>query len=356
MIIPLFYSHLEDNNILPSHQFGFRKGRSTVHQLMRVTKRIKDQLNSRKSSGLLSIDLQAAFDTVWHDALLHKMFILDFPIYIIKLTKSYLDDRFFRVKIGNSFSSTRSVQTGVPQGGVLSPILFNIFVSDMPMCDDVSLAQFADDTLLTTSSYRTSAVIKKLSSFGSSLSRYFHRWRIKINGSKSESCFFSKRTAVRHQPQRNVCILGEEIEWKDSLKYLGLYLDRRLTFRNHIEQIVMKCERLIKMLYPLLSRSSFLNINNKLLIYKLYFRPIFCYASPVWSSCAEIHFSKLQRLQNKIIKMILNLHWRTSTIYIHELSNIQLLRSHINKLNDNFRNRCQNSLDIDVAQIYINSA
>ena len=355
LILPHFQTHIEDCDLLPQFQFGFRKGRSTIHQLLRVTKNIRRQINNRKSVGLLSIDLQAAFDTVWHNALLHKMLAYNFPIYIIKLTKSYLENRFFRVKISNHFSSPRTVSAGVPQGGVLSPILFNIFVSDMPTCHDVDTAQFADDTLLSVSSYRTSAIINKLSRFGSILSRYFKRWHITINSTKSESCFFSKKIAHRHQPQNNIKILNEEIAWKDSVKYLGLHLDKRLTFCKHIDETIIKCERLIRMLYPLINRNSYLSIHNKLLIYKLYFRPIFCYASPVWNSCAEIHFSKLQRLQNKVIKMILNLHWRTRTSYIHELVNIKLIRSHVDDLNNNFWLRCQRSLDEDIIQIYIDN-
>ena len=302
--------------------------------------------------GLLSVDLQSAFDSVWHDGLLHKMLRYSFPTYLIKLIKSYLQNRKFRVKIGNTFSSQRIINSGVPQGGVLSPTLFNIFISDIPVNDEVDTAQFADDTLLISSSYRTNAIINKLSKQGSKLARYFNRWRIKINSSKSQTCFFSRKTSSRHQPQSNVKIVDEDITWKNEIKYLGLNLDRRLTFGFHIDQTVMKCERLIRMLYPLINRNSQLNTRNKLLIYKMYFRPIFFYASPVWSNCAQVHFSKLQRLQNKIIKMIFNLHWRTNTSYIHELSNTDTLRDHINNLNGKFINRCLNSLDTDIAQIY----
>ena len=103
-----------------------------------------------------------------------------------------MDGRSFQVKIGNTFSSSRNINSGVPQGGVLSPTLFNIFVSDMPTCDDADLAQFADDTLLLAPSYRTNAIINKLSKFGSRFSNYFSRWHIKINSDKSETCFFHK--------------------------------------------------------------------------------------------------------------------------------------------------------------------
>ena len=129
-------------------------------------------------------------------------------------------------------------------------------------------------------------------------------------------------------------------------------VDKRLTYQTHIDQTIMKCERLIRMLYLLMSRNSYLSIQNKILIYKLYFRPIFCYASPIWVNCANVHFLKLQRLQNKILKMIFNVHWRTSTSFIHRISNINMLRPHITNLNNNFWNRCRLNSDIEIAQIF----
>ena len=305
LLLPLFQAHLEDNQILPSFQFGFRKSRSTVHQLVRVTESIKTNINTKKSVGLLSLDLQAAFDTVWHNGLLYKMLANNFPIYLIKLIQSYLESRTFNVKIGDSLSTLRTIETGVPQGSVLSPTLFNILVSDLPSCDNIDIAQFADDTLMSTSSHQTSTIVNRLSKSGSVMARYFERWHIQINSLKSETCFFSRKTAIRHQPMSNIRVLDEDINWKESIKYLGLHLDKRLTYQTHIDQTIMKCERLIRMLYPLMSRNSYLRIQNKILIHKLYFRPIFCYASPIWVNCANVHFLKLQRLQNKILKMIL---------------------------------------------------
>lgn len=92
IILSRLNEHLDENNIIPNHQYGFRTGKSCTHQLFRLTNIIKDNLISRKSTGLLSLDLKAAFDSVWHQGLLHKLYILRFPIYLIKLIQSFLSD------------------------------------------------------------------------------------------------------------------------------------------------------------------------------------------------------------------------------------------------------------------------
>lgn len=343
---------LRDENVLPSFQFGFRSGRSTVHQLTRVTGKIRKGLSSKKSVGALAVDLQAAFDSIWHDGLVYKLIILGVPKVLVKMIYSYLQGRKFRVRVGGSFSSHRLVNSGVPQGSVLSPSLFNIFVADMPQLNEVEVAQFADDTLILAESHLTEAITKKLERAAKSLSNYFIKWHIRINPQKSEACLFTKKTAPRHRPTRGIRVAGENVEWKSSIKYLGLHLDKRLTFRTHVEAIVTKTERLIRALYPLLSRRSKLNFKNKLVVFKTMFRPMICYGSPVWSQCAKTYVTKLQHLQNKILKTMLNLPRRTPTVAVHESAKVEMFQNYLEKLDLNFWNRCEASIDEDIVQIF----
>lgn len=218
--------------------------------------------------------------------------------------------------------------------------------------NEVEVAQFADDTALIAYSYKTSAIINKLQKASQKLLTYFHKWRICINGNKSEACLFTKKIAERHRPQASVRVNLDEVEWKNSLKYLGLHLDKRLTFKTHIEKTIEKSERLIRSLYPLINRRSRLSQVNKILLYKTVFRPMITYACPVWASCAKTHIHRLQILQNKILKMMLKLHWRTSTRLVHETSEIEMIKDNIDRITQNFWNRCQVNEDRDIAQIY----
>lgn len=133
LLLSRIQTFLKDRQILPSYQFGFRNGRSTVHQLARVSGKIGEHLKKRQSAGILCVDLQAAFDKVWHNGLIHKLCEIGLPVYLVKIILSFLTDRSFQVKIGNSTSGAQSLLAGVPQGAVLSPTLFNIYTSTISL-------------------------------------------------------------------------------------------------------------------------------------------------------------------------------------------------------------------------------
>lgn len=339
---------LEDNEVIGNHQFGFRPGKSCTHQLLRIKNLIQTQLTAKKTTGMLSVDLKAAFESLWHDGLIHKLKVLNFPLYLIKVIQSFLRDRKFMVLVGTHISTERTVEGGAPQGAVLSPDLFNIFLHDIPTKFEATLAQFADDTAVIASSHKTSAVINKLQKSSDSLCRYFRKWRIRTNDRKSEATLFTRKTAARHTPNDAVRVDGGEVPWKAQLKYLGLILDPKLKFKEHIDTVLLKAEKLIRALYPLIHRHSRLSVQNKVLLYKTIFRPTLLYASPVWMNCANTHRKRIQVFQNKVLKIILNKPKRTPTVDIHELANVETIQVYMDKLNANFIRNCQNSINSDI--------
>src|SRR5699024_8366394 len=119
-------------NVIPDEQFGFRENHSTTEQVLRVAERITQSFNWNRHTGAVFLDVAKAFDKVWHEGLLHKFIAARFPISLVKLVKSFLEERKFRVKIGNARSSARTIQAGVPQGSLLSPFLYAIFTADAP--------------------------------------------------------------------------------------------------------------------------------------------------------------------------------------------------------------------------------
>lgn len=111
---------------------------------------------------MLTLDCERAFDTVWHQGLIFKLDQMNFPSYIVKVVMSYLNERNFQVKVNSTLSDTKHIKAGVPQGGILSPILYTLFVSDIPKPRDCFLGQYADDTALLTAAYRGKTVEKRL--------------------------------------------------------------------------------------------------------------------------------------------------------------------------------------------------
>lgn len=352
----IILAHLNDfiteNDIILPHQYGFRPGKSCSHQLFRITRHVRKQIDAKKSVGMLSIDLKSAFDAIWHDALLHKLLKMRLPLFLIKIVKSFLSDRCLQVSSGKVLSSPRHVRAGVPQGAVLSPTLFNLFLHDIVMNFEALLAQFADDTALLATSHSTEALTKKLEKAAAKLTKYFKTWRIRVNGLKSEALLFTKKTALRHKPRRKLKVDGAKVAWGDSLKYLGMVLDKRLTYGKHVDYLISKSEKLIKALYPLINRNSRLSVNNKILLLKTIFRPTFSYASPVWSGCATIHRKKLQVFQNRVLKIMLNRPRLTPTHEIHQIAGIELVQEYLDKLNLSFLTNCHSNINPDIRELF----
>lgn len=333
-------NYIRSKDILPSVQFGFREGHSTNHQLLRVSNHIKLNLKNGRSTGMLTFDVEKAFDCIWHKALLHKMYLLKFPLYLIKSIKSFITNRSFYVSHGNAKSNKLNIVAGVPQGSVLSPILYNIYISDLQIpIPNCQMALFADDTAIYFSAKNPDKILQALTNSCEYLTDYCTKWKIRLNASKTQATFFSRRRCARLLPANEVSIQNSSIPWRNELKYLGVTLDKTLTFRQHIDLTVEKTLKYIGILYPLINRQSKLNKCNKLILFKAVFQSILLYACPVWGNCAQIHIQKLQRVQNKVLKMILNLPTDYPTHHLHTISNIPYVKTQINKIKINFVNK-----------------
>lgn len=137
---------LESNQIMIPHQFGFTKKLSTTHQLLRVAEYITEGFTRKQCTSAIFLDVEKAFDRVWISGLIAKLIKFNTPWYISKLIFSYLTDRSFTVQVKRNYSSIRPIHAGTPQGSVLGPLLYNIFMNDIPLNPMTKIALFADDT------------------------------------------------------------------------------------------------------------------------------------------------------------------------------------------------------------------
>ena len=351
ILLPHLRNHIEENSVIPSFQYGFQPGKSSVHQLYRVTKLIKGQLSQRRTVGMLCLDLKCAFDCVQHDSLMYKMSKLRFPLYLLKIVDSFLTCREFKVAIGNTFSTVMESMTGVPQGSVISPTLFNLYVHDIPVPADVTMAQLADDSAYITASHRTSTIVRRLQLTGNRVVRFFKKWGVRVSGPKSSAILFTKKLAARHRATRNLVINGDDVQWSNVVKYLGMQLDRRLTFGPHIQSLITRSEKAMRCLYPLINRRSRLRMSNRLLLFKSIYRPTFTYGAPVFTRCAATHKRRLQLHQNRILKLMMNKPRRFSTSRLHNLAGVDMINDHLSKLSENFIYSCLNNTNNDIADL-----
>jgi hypothetical protein len=330
--------HCDEHNIIPDTQHGFRTGKSTVHQLRNVISHARESLAAGKSTGLIALDVEKAFDRVYHDGLIYKMAQYEFPTQLTSLVDSFLNGRTFRVAINGQPSASHRIKYGVPQGAVISPCLYSIFTSDLPSSMDHKTALFADDVAKFKSARSANVIVNGLTKAAKTTHKYMKKWRITVNGQKTQAIFITRRRK-RQLPPRTISLFGADVSWSRNIKYLGLFIDKKLTFATHIDYVLTRANNAIKVLYPLLARNSKLHVANKLLLYKLAIRPIITYGTPALKGIAKSHIKKLQVAQNKALKMILNRAWYTSTAEIHALANIPMIGDYIDSLTAKFESR-----------------
>lgn len=298
IILIRLQKHLTENNIIINEQFGFRCKHSTVQQLTRVTEYITLNYNLKLNTAMALLDIEKAFDTVWHTGLLVKLHRYKVPTYLINLLKSYITERKFRVKLENEFSDYHNIYAGIPQGSLLGPVLFILYINDIPLPPDMTLALYADDTAIMTRSMQLWPLTIRLQNALNAINKFFIKWKIKINADKTEAIIFTKK---HKKPTTNIHFQGKDIEWKTSVKYLGAHLDTKLLWKTHITHAANKGRAAIACLYPLICPKDGIHDDLKRILYTSCVRPVITYASPVWSFASKTNIHKLQLVQNKFL-------------------------------------------------------
>lgn len=334
---------IDENNTIINEQFGFRREHSTIHQISRVTNYIKSNKVQRKSTGLVLLDIEKAFDTVWHNGLLFKLQKFGFPLSIIKIIQSFLSNRHFNVYINGSISRSVDIPAGVPQGSILSPTLFSLYTSDFKKLKCSEIAFYADDTAIYAASKQIRGVITKLQRSLNSCNNYFRKWKIKINPDKTQAIYFSFNNSRRNIPQKRLILNNSEIQFSENIKYLGIHLDKKLNFGIHIQKTCEKAITCSRILYPFLAPNSKLSFDNKMLIYNQVIRSIITYGSPIWFNAANTHLKKLQIIQNKNLKIINKLPRGYSTLLLHQELNMLTIANFINQFCNSFFDKCNYS-------------
>lgn len=307
-------AHISETGVLPPEQFGFREKHSTTQQLLRVTNIITQGFNTKKQTGIIFLDVAKAFDRVWHDGLLLKLCRLQVPPYLIETIRSFLTDRTFYVTYLGVSSSVKKISAGVPQGSTLSPDLFNIYTHDIPAdLPQTKLGLYADDLAIIAQSNNTKLLGKYLQPSLDRIMAWYALWRIAINADKTKATLFTKKNGLIPPV---ISINGQQIGWEPSSVYLGVTLDSRLNFSQHVDTICSRAIGKLAALTPLF-KSSDMSLKNKLILYSAVIRPTMTYASPVWSWCSPAVKKRVQIVQNRVLRRITSARWFIRNADIH---------------------------------------
>lgn len=321
-------------NVIPTHQFGFRQTHSTTEQVHRVYQTARQSLEQRKYCSAAFLDVQQAFDRVWHRGLLAKI-KESLPHSLFPIMASYLADRSFQVKQGDARSTILNSVAGVPQGSVLGPVLYNIFTSDLPTSEDITVATYADDIAYLASDTNPKTASTILQRQLDSTYHWLQKWRIRASAAKSHHITFTLRREDCPPVKLGVDVLPHS----NCAKYLGFHLDRRLTWKDHLKHKRDEINMRYKTMYWLMGRNSRLSVDNKLLIYNSILKPIWTYGIQLWGVASKSNILCLQRVQNYILRSIVNAPWYAKNEEIHDYLNMPMIASEIARMKVNHAER-----------------
>ena len=300
------------NKLIPSHQFGFREKHSTIEQVHRVTNKIEKALEEKKVCSAVFLDVAQAFDKVWHEGLLCKLSKLLPPSYC-NLIKSFLTDRTFRVRQNDAHSDFKKIRAGTPQGSCISPTLYLLYTADIPKLPDTLIATFADDTAILSTGINTRYSTMKLQKSIDKVASWCKEWRIKLNEKKSQHINFTNKreTAIPVKLNQNI------IPFSNTAKYLGMTLDAKLRWKEHIKIKIKQLNIIFKKIKWMVGRKSCLSTYNKVLIYKQVLQPCWMYGIQLWGCSKNSNFNLIQKFQNKLLREIVNAPWYIRNADIH---------------------------------------
>ena len=303
---------METKNLLSNSQSGFRKQRSTTDQLLVLDHNIKDSLGSNKHCIVVFVDLMGAFDRVWRLAVLQKLLNMGIKGKIIRWLHSYLDNRTFKVFLEGEYSTKRKAKSGVPQGGVLSPLLFNILMSDLPKVDGVEFLEFADDIAIFSTGFDPNRVRENLEVGLKKLKDWTEKWGQCISFEKTKAMYFTKMQIPNPLPV--IKISSSHIEYVNEFKYLGLTFDSpRLSYKKHILKLKDSCTKSLSVIKFLSHPKWGCNRETLLTLYKSLIRSKIDYACQIYQSAIKTDLKILDTLQNQCIRLCIGA-WETSPI------------------------------------------
>ena len=282
-------------------QFGFRAGSETIHCILNFMNNISCASKDPFQVGIF-VDLKKAFDTVNHKILLEKMKIYGFSEHCIKWFSSYLSNRKQITVFNGKKSKSRVVQIGVPQGSILGPLLFLIYINDLPNATELLLSLFADDTTLQASGKTIEEVESKINNELSVLSDWFETNQLTLHPNKTRYILFNSKGKELNLTLKGVKLkqIAESSD-EPSFKFLGIHIDERLSWKHHCEFLHKK---LIKVFYSLNRVKKVFPLKLKVQLFHSLFNSHIMYGIQIWG--ASPHANMVEKIQKRMIRSLLS--------------------------------------------------
>ena len=293
------YNFLENCGFFYRFQSGFRPCDSTVMQLIYIVNKIYNALERGNEVRAVFLDISKAFDRVWHKGLIAKLRSIGINGSLLLWFESYLTGRQQRVIIEGTSSEWKNIKAGVPQGSVLGPLLFLIYINDIATNISSDCFLFADDSLLMEEVISPVDSANKLNNDLSTISAWSNQWLITMNPEKTETMIFTcERDKPFHPP---LYMTNTTIRDVTSHEHLGVTLALNLSWRPHILKIHQKASKKLNMLKPL---KFILKRKTLDVLYKSLVRSCLDYADIIWDGCTETDSDLLEKLQIDAARLV----------------------------------------------------
>ena len=306
------YEFCIKHNILCIEQSGFRPNHSTQTSLHKFTEDAFNEIENGNCVGLVALDLKKAFDTVDHEILLNKLEHYGFRDISLLWFRNYLNNRMQIACINGNQSNPRLIQTGVPQGSILGPLLFILYINDIGVCfEHATVNIYADDTLFYFAGSSIDSVSEALKADLHHVAEWLCSNKLSLHIGKTNSMLISSKpkSQTLQDIELNLSLDNQNISQVSSCKYLGIILDSKLNFHAHLDSVVSKLKKASGVFFR---ASKFLPPDCKLTLYNTLILPHIDYCSTVWStSLRKSDLARLQRIQNRAMRIILDCHPRT---------------------------------------------
>ena len=324
MLHSRIYSFVTKFNLLSEKQFGFRTNFSTNLAACSVYDEIVNEIDQNLYNCGIFLDLSKAFDTVNHNILVNKLEnYFGFKGRALELMKSYLTNRFQYTKIGNSKSKLLPIECGVPQGSSLGPLLFTLYINDLPLASKFSATLYADDTYLALSDKNLTQLETRVNDQLQFINAWLQSNKLSLNYTKTTYMLFNKHPHQAVGSNFKIILNQQEIIRSQSVTYLGLCFDEKLIWTEHINKLSLQLAKYGAMLYQI---RDFVNQHIPSMLYYAFVCSRVQYGISVWGTATK---TKLREIEIRLNNIVRTITWSKRFTHVtHLYKKLELLKLH----------------------------